>query len=66
LLCQLARCRSLAFIGEIDTVARKQKVTGSQDDEFVGVFEKIPNKLALMGLRPTQGNEKHLGLASTL
>jgi hypothetical protein len=30
-----------------------EKVTGSQDDVFVGVLKKnILNKLALMGLRP--------------
>jgi hypothetical protein len=34
--------------------ARKiEKVTGSQDDDFVGILKKnIPNKLALMGLSP--------------
>jgi hypothetical protein len=32
---------------------RIEKVTGSQDDVFLEVLKKkIPNKLALMGLRP--------------
>jgi hypothetical protein len=39
----------------------------AQDDDFVGVLEKnTPSKLALMGLRPTQGDEERLGPATTL
>ena len=38
------------------TTRKVEKVTPSQDDDFVGVLKKnIPNKLALMGVYPWVG-----------
>jgi hypothetical protein len=41
-------CEGLGFNGEIDTVARNQKVRGSQDDYFVGVLKKNDRMLLVL------------------